>query len=66
MSGFIGPVTESFDSRKQVILLLLFKFDDSPPFTLQRLAEVLLEPTMYYRATHKLMNSLEKLLSVDT
>lgn len=64
-NGFVGPITESFESRKQTILLLLFKFDEGPPFTLQRLAEVLLDPARYYRSTYKLMNSIEKLLSVD-
>ncbi|GKY94028.1 hypothetical protein MPSEU_000369600 [Mayamaea pseudoterrestris] len=38
----------------------------SAPFTLQRIAEVLLAPKRYYTQTHKLCNSLEKLLLVTT
>jgi hypothetical protein len=36
------------------------------PFTLQRMAEVLLAPTRYYKQTHKLCNCLEKLLMVTS
>jgi hypothetical protein len=35
-----------------------------PPFTIQRVAEVLLAPERYYIQTHKLCNALEKLLLV--
>lgn len=35
-----------------------------PPFTIQRVAEVLLAPERYYLQTHKLCNALEKLLLV--
>jgi hypothetical protein len=35
-----------------------------PPFTIQRVAEVLLAPERYYVQTHKLCNALEKLLLV--
>lgn len=31
-----------------------------PPFTLQRLTEVILEPQKSYKSTHKLINALEK------
>eukprot|EP00968_Pinguiococcus_pyrenoidosus_P012509 scaffold1102_cov256-Pinguiococcus_pyrenoidosus.AAC.4 len=37
-----------------------------PPFTIQRLAEVLLAPHPQYTATRKLVNGLEKLLSVSS
>jgi len=36
------------------------------PFTIQRVAEVLLTPERYYTQTHKLCNALEKLLLVTT
>lgn len=39
---------------------------DGPPFTIQRLAEVLLSPERYYTQTHKLCNCLEKLLLVTS
>lgn len=37
-----------------------------PPFTLQRIAEILEDPERFYTQTHKLCNSLEKLLLVST
>lgn len=61
--GFKRNITQSFDSRKEIILELLSRHNLAPPFTIQRLAEVLLNPTQFSE-THKLMNSLEKLLSV--
>ena len=36
------------------------------PFTVQRLCEVLLDPTKHYKSTHKLMGSLEKLVTVSS
>lgn len=32
----------------------------SPPFTLQRLTEVILEPHKFYKSLNKLINALEK------
>eukprot|EP00562_Extubocellulus_spinifer_P026708 CAMPEP_0178635232 /NCGR_PEP_ID=MMETSP0698-20121128/13054_1 /TAXON_ID=265572 /ORGANISM="Extubocellulus spinifer, Strain CCMP396" /LENGTH=1107 /DNA_ID=CAMNT_0020274953 /DNA_START=373 /DNA_END=3696 /DNA_ORIENTATION=+ len=37
-----------------------------PPFTIQRICEILLSPTKYYSQTHKLCNALEKLLLITT
>lgn len=37
-----------------------------PPFTIQRIAEVLVSPERYYTQTHKLCNCLEKLLLVKS
>lgn len=39
---------------------------DGPPFTIQRIAEVLIAPERYYKQTHKLCNCLEKLLLVTS
>jgi len=39
-------------------------FSSGPPFTIQRVAEVLVSPDKYYSQTHKLCNALEKLLLV--
>ena len=62
--GFIGSITETYETRKQHILNILnTSFPTSPPFTFQRLVEVLLTPELYTQC-HKFMNSLEKLLSV--
>ena len=61
--GFKGSITESFDSRKDEIIELLNQHKISPPFTIQRIAEVLMNPTQF-AATHKLMNSISKLLAI--
>lgn len=71
---------ESFQRRKERIVALVGGFphgdatngtygrrhDDGPPFTLQRIAEVLIDPERYYSQTHKVCNALEKLLLVST
>jgi PPP4R2 len=61
--GFLGLVEHSFEIRCQELLTMLEKFEEDAPFTVQRLAEVLTNPSQY-QSTHKLMNCLEKLLSV--
>jgi len=38
----------------------------NPPFTIQRLAEILLTPNNYYSQTHKLCNGIEKLLLITS
>mmetsp|Transcript_23940 Transcript_23940/g.35144 ORF Transcript_23940/g.35144 Transcript_23940/m.35144 type:complete len:141 (-) Transcript_23940:71-493(-) len=63
--GFVGPLSQTFESRKSELMLLLERYDE-PPFTLQRILELLLNPASQYSSTHKLMNSLDKLLSVTT
>jgi hypothetical protein len=62
--GFVGPITQNFDSRRNEILSLLDNFRDSPPFTIQRFAELLIDSDKQYRTTHKLLNGLEKVLAV--
>jgi len=64
--GFLGPITQTFESRRQDILTLLDEFEYEPPFTIQRLAEVLQRTKTQYRATHPLMNAINRLLSVTT
>ncbi|GLE06811.1 hypothetical protein PINS_up016421 [Pythium insidiosum] len=39
---------------------------EGPPFTLQRLTEVIMEPQKTYKNLHKLCNAIEKLLSVTS
>eukprot|EP01040_Poterioochromonas_malhamensis_P001030 gene1030-1092_t len=63
--GFIGPITQSYESRKREILFLFDQFTVEPPFTLQRFAEVLQRSWSQYRATHTIMNGVSKLLSVS-
>ena len=40
--------------------------DNGPPFTIQRIAEVLVSPERYYTQTHKLCNCLEKLMLITS
>jgi len=47
-------------------LPLSSSISEGPPFTVQRLAEVLVSPERYYTQTHKLCNCLEKLLLVTS
>lgn len=64
--GFVGPVYDSFESRQAEILTLFDRFEDEPPFTIQRLAEILVQAHQEYKTTHALLNGIEKLLSVHT
>ncbi|KAG6585097.1 serine/threonine-protein phosphatase 4 regulatory subunit 2-B-like [Phytophthora cinnamomi] len=52
-------------SRRASVTQLLQTFE-SPPFTLQRLTEIILEPHRSYRSLPKLLNALEKLLAVSS
>ncbi|KAE9028145.1 hypothetical protein PR003_g10959 [Phytophthora rubi] len=52
-------------SRRASVTQLLQTFE-SPPFTLQRLTEIILEPQRSYRSLPKLLNALEKLLAVSS
>ncbi|KAG6967800.1 hypothetical protein JG688_00006130 [Phytophthora aleatoria] len=51
--------------RRASVTQLLQTFE-SPPFTLQRLTEIILEPHRSYRSLPKLLNALEKLLAVSS
>ena len=64
--GFIGPITQTFDSRKELIFKLLESYESDAPFTIQRIAEILIDTSRQYKVTHALMNALEKLLSVGS
>jgi len=61
---------EIFRLRKQRLLQRLegpeSQLAERPPFTIQRVAEVLVAPDKYYTQTHKLFNCLEKLLLVSS
>jgi hypothetical protein len=67
-----SPEEEVFRQRWQRVLSLLeqptgsLSEDVGPPFTIQRIAEVLIAPERYYTQTHKLCNCLEKLLLVTS
>ena len=57
-----------FQERRQRLVSLCNgkEHREGAPFTLQRMAEVLLSPARYYKKTHKLCNCLEKLLMVTS
>ena len=62
----ISPRRETFESE-QAKLLSALEYFRGAPFTLQRLAEVLLAPRRaYYRDTRTLLAGCEKLLSVSS
>jgi len=57
---------ETFDVVLKRLLILLGEFPN-PPFTTQRLCELLLDPhRIYATSTRKLMNAIEKLLTVSS
>jgi hypothetical protein len=66
--NLLGPsrAGASLKAPSSVSRSLIAEFDNAPPFTIQRIAEVLLTPERYYTQTHKLCNCLEKLLLVKS
>merc|ERR1712032_1632098 len=57
---------ESYDTILKRLMTLLEEFPNAP-FTAQRLCELLLDPhRIYTTSTRKLMNALEKLLTVSS
>ncbi|CAM9333205.1 unnamed protein product [Pylaiella littoralis] len=65
-SGFLRSAGgKDYQQRRDELVASLRSFD-AAPFTLQRLAEVLQDPRRQYSTTHKLINGLERLLSVSS
>jgi hypothetical protein len=66
--GFTGRAPQQqYVKRREEVCALLDNYEHDAPFTVQRLAEVLLAPReKQYCATHKLCNAVEKLLSVSS
>ncbi|CAO1633153.1 unnamed protein product [Sympodiomycopsis kandeliae] len=79
-SGFFPAKTKAPDDRKgnwgrvlsvdetkeemELVFGMLDDFDSSPPFTIQRLSELLLSPKLYVRSRPKYLSSLMRLLSI--
>ncbi len=64
--GFeVSTDKKTYEERRDEVLAALNGFN-RPPFTIQRITEVIMEPQAQYSSTHKLLNGLEKLLSVTT
>ncbi|GBG74188.1 hypothetical protein CBR_g17900 [Chara braunii] len=57
---------ESFEELRGRLHHSLSEFIDGPPFTIQRLSEVLLDPTSTYPTLEKVALAIEKLLSVTS
>ncbi|EGR29274.1 serine threonine-protein phosphatase 4 regulatory subunit 2, putative [Ichthyophthirius multifiliis] len=55
---------ESFEDELEVILQFISGFDSKPPFTLQRICELLLNPKQQYKSSKKILFALEKLVNV--
>lgn len=64
--GFTGHITETFESRRAEVLRLLDTYEQVPPFTLQRLCEILQGSKKQFGRTHVLINALAKVLSVGS
>lgn len=58
-----GESPAAFKIRAQELLHL---YEDGPPFTIQRLSELLLEPYKYHSRFDKLALAIEKLLLVTS
>lgn len=52
--------------RKSIHKQFVTNFEEMPPFTLQRMCELLARPNLYYKNCAKLMRALEKSLRVRT
>lgn len=63
--GVLGPPRPPLNTDSSSCHALLEQFD-GPPFTIQRLSEVLLEPTKQYKQPEKLIHALERLLLVTS
>ncbi|KAF1330964.1 Yjef family domain-containing protein, variant 2, partial [Globisporangium splendens] len=61
-----SPTNKNSASERRATITELLNTFDGPPFTLQRLTEVIMEPLKSYKTLNKLINALEKLLAVST
>lgn len=56
---------ESFDQNLEILLTLLSNFKERPPFTLQRVCELLTSDKEVYGMTHQYMFAFEKCLNIS-
>ncbi|GAB9468510.1 hypothetical protein Gpo141_00005826 [Globisporangium polare] len=61
-----SPTNKNKSSERRSNITELLNTFEGPPFTLQRLTEVILDPQKSYKTLNKLINALEKLLAVST
>jgi hypothetical protein len=63
--GFQGaPITCTFDGVKDELLAQIDAHNAIPPFSTQRLCELLSYPKLEYESTYKLMNAISKLVNI--
>ncbi|PKI82914.1 hypothetical protein MVES_003193 [Malassezia vespertilionis] len=55
---------DALDRALESVFSMLDEFDSAPPFTLQRLAELVLEPQRHYHTRSKYLAALRRVLSV--
>lgn len=55
---------EALEKEKRVVFDMLDEFETDPPFTIQRLAELVLRPTQHYRSRAKYLGALRRVLLV--
>lgn len=69
-SGYVVPKEDeegydSFDQNLEVLITLLGGFREKPPFTLQRICELVVSGRDIYAQTHHFMFALEKCLNIS-
>ncbi|PNS17389.1 Serine/threonine-protein phosphatase 4 regulatory subunit 2 [Sphaceloma murrayae] len=65
-SGLLAPYPDLAASYKSSIGILKTTFANSPPYTVQRLAELVLEPRRYFRFLPSFLNALDRIVSVSS
>ncbi|CAD8045900.1 unnamed protein product [Paramecium primaurelia] len=58
--------TEGFEDELDIVLQFLCVFEQKPPFTLQRICELLIDPQKHYKSSKKILFAMEKLVNVST
>lgn len=56
---------DSFEQNLEVLVTLLGGFREKPPFTLQRICELVVSGKAVYKQTHHFMFALEKCLNIS-
>ncbi|CAK71308.1 unnamed protein product (macronuclear) [Paramecium tetraurelia] len=57
---------EGFEDELDIVLQFLCVFEQKPPFTLQRICELLIDPQKHYKSSKKILFAMEKLVNVST
>lgn len=61
----IPPLSpDTIDTQTSILYSMLDDFDTQPPFTIQRLCELIVSPTAHYNSAHKWIAAIKRCLSV--